>query len=112
MLINALRDSMKIENIGLLMQSVNGDADDESDDIIPEEKFYDYLCTAYEKFESALLGGKDIFPEIKDILSDYSGSVSSKEKLAEALCAMVYAYGAGTLSKKANKYYNDFVKEK
>ena len=110
MLINALRDSMKIENVGLLMQSVNGDADDESDDIISEEKFYDYLCEAFDKCENGLFG-PDIRKTVSDIIADYDpGTPEAKERLTEALCAMVYAYASGLLTKKANEHFDKLTK--
>ena len=46
LLISALRDGMNIEDVGELMVLINGDADDESDDIISEERLYDYFCQA------------------------------------------------------------------
>ena len=110
MLINALRDSMKIENVGLLMQRVNGDADDESDDIISEEKFYDYLCDAFDKCESGLFGA-DIRSTVTSVIADYDPATSdAKERLTEALCVMVYAYGSGILTKKANEHFEILTK--
>ena len=41
LLISSLREAMKIDSIGELMKMVNGNTDDESDDIISEEKMYD-----------------------------------------------------------------------
>ena len=109
LLINALRDSMKIETVGLLMQAVNGDTEDESDDIISEEKFYDLLCAAFDRCEASLLSGADIRSEISSIVSGHSGSAEAKERLTDALCAMVYAYGSGILNKKANEFLNTLI---
>ena len=43
-IINMLRDVIQIEKITSLLSYINGRLDDESDDIISEEKFYDLLC--------------------------------------------------------------------
>ena len=43
-LINMLRDVMKLENIIAIMRYINGSVEDESDDIIPDERLYDHLC--------------------------------------------------------------------
>ena len=44
LLISALRECMNIEDIGELMSMINGDTDDETDDIISETRLYDYFC--------------------------------------------------------------------
>ena len=41
LLIAALRDCMQIDRIGALMTYINGDADDEQDDIISDVALYD-----------------------------------------------------------------------
>ena len=41
LLIAHLRESMPIERVGELLSYINGDTDDESDDIITEEALYD-----------------------------------------------------------------------
>ena len=44
LMISMLRDSLKIDDVGELMRLINGDAEDESDDIIAETALYDLLC--------------------------------------------------------------------
>ena len=41
LLIAELRECMAIDRVGAMLAYVNGDADDESDDIITEERLYD-----------------------------------------------------------------------
>ena len=103
MLINALRGGLQIESIDTLMHAVNGDVNDESDDIVSEEKFYDYLCAAFEKCAPDMLCG-DVRTGVEQAISDYSGDTEAKRRLTDALCAMVSAYAAGILTKKANDH--------
>ena len=44
LLINMLRGAMKLEDIARLMNYVNGDVEDTSDDIIPDITLYNILC--------------------------------------------------------------------
>ena len=111
MLINALRDSMKIENVGELMRSVNGDTEDESDDIISEERFYDYLCRAFDSCENEFFE-QDVRDTVAGIASeDESLDAALKKRLTDALCAMAYAYAAGILIRKSSRYFNESINQ-
>lgn len=111
MLINYLRDSMKLENIGALMKYVNGNADDESDDIISEEQLLDYFCSIL----SAVNENPDIFTgveeTVKSTLKDYvSEKENADERLYNALIVMANAYIAGEFKKKAEHCFNKTIK--
>ena len=93
LLISALRDCMNIEDIGELMQLINGDTDDESDDIISEENLYDYFCKAVRNLDAQSLNDESIERTIITILEHEEGL--TKEKLTMALKVMVYAYISG-----------------
>lgn len=93
LLISSLRDAMKIDSIGELMRLVNGSADDESDDIIPEDKMYDYFCEAVSKAENAIPSLEEIPVLVKETVRDYAEPHQhAAERLQDALCVMVYAY--------------------
>ena len=111
MLINALRDSMKIDNVGKLMEAVNGDTEDESDDIISEERFYDHLCRAFDACEHMIFV-EDISGTVRAIVDKYEPGIGEdpKKRLTDALCTMVYAYAAGILIRKNNVYFNELTK--
>lgn len=100
LLISALRDSMNIEDIGDLMVLINGDTDDESDDIISETDLYDYFCRAIRSLDVISLSDEDINKVIDEILEN---EVENKEKLNIALKVMVYAYITGRSLKQVNK---------
>jgi len=44
LIINALRETMSLENVAKLLFYVNGVAGDKTDDIIPESELYGYMC--------------------------------------------------------------------
>ena len=52
MLINALRDCLLIERVGELTRYINGEIDDQSDDLIAEEALYDLFIEAAEELSA------------------------------------------------------------
>ena len=92
LLINALRECMYIEDIGSLMVYINGDVDDESDDIISEEDLYKLFSSLVYKLDDLDKVEELVDTEIKD------------EKLANCMKAMIYAYISGIMSKKSQSY--------
>ena len=91
LLISSLRDCMNIEEIGELMVLINGDTEDDSDDIVSEISLYDYFCKAINKLDSKSLDEEYIENTIIDLLSNET----HKEELILALKIMVYAYITG-----------------
>ena len=51
LIINMLRKSMQLENILRLMECVNGDVEDQSDDIIMDADLYIYIYKIIKKIE-------------------------------------------------------------
>ncbi len=98
LLISAVRECMNIEEIGELMMLINGDTDDESDDIISETKLYDYFCKAVKNLNELSLEGENIENSIAEILKNEDEA--NKDKLTLALKVMVYAYISGLCLKK------------
>ena len=112
LLISALRDCMKIEQIGELMSMVNGDPDDESDDIISEEQLYDYLCEAIGKLDFSGYHSEETEKIIDSITAGYVGpDDGAGERLKTALMTMVHAYLSGRHKQEADLYFSR-MKEK
>ena len=98
LLINALRDCMNIEDIGELLQLINGDADDESDDIISETDLYEVFCKAVRQLDERNLDISDL--PVSDERIFNSEDPQAADKLSLALKAMVYAYLSGNCMRK------------
>jgi len=94
LLINALKDCMYIEDVKSLMVYINGDVDDESDDIIGEDDLY--------KLFYDLISSIDDIEKIETIVDK---DVKNK-KLNVCMKAMLYAYYGSLLSKKSEGYLN------
>ena len=98
LLISALRDGMRIEDVGALLRYVNGDANDESDDMLPEDRLYDCFCRALET------GAEKAAAEL-------SLDPLPKKRLVAALEIMVNASAAGEYRRKAETLLSE-LKEK
>lgn len=97
LMINALKDSMKIDEIGKLMELVNGDVEDESDDLLSEVELYTLLSKVVYKLEK----DSDIEEVIKKEIKSQN---MDNDKLFIALEVMTNGYIASTHKKEANKY--------
>ena len=102
LLISSLRDCMNIEEIGELMVLINGDTEDESDDIVSESKLYDYFCKAIKEMDNRMLNDETINSVINNVLVNEDNP--NKGKIVYALKVMVYGFISGNCIKqiKAN----------
>ncbi|MBQ6217039.1 MAG: DUF1836 domain-containing protein [Erysipelotrichaceae bacterium] len=98
LLISALRDCMNIEDIGELMVLINGDTDDEGDDIISETALYDVFCEAVRELDEISLNMQEIEHCIDELVLHEDRN--AKERLSMALKVMVYAYLCGKCLKQ------------
>lgn len=103
LLISSLRDCMNIEEIGELMQLINGDTEDESDDIVSESRLYDYFCKAVREIDVRRLDEESITTAIETTLAEDD---PHRNKLLVALKVMVYAYFGGHCLKMVNDNLN------
>ena len=84
------------------MAMVNGNADDESDDIISEEKMYDYFCRISQSAQDNEIKMNDIPQFVQQSLNDYEApNETAFQRLCEAMTTMVYAYTAAEYKKCA-----------
>jgi hypothetical protein len=93
---------MRIESIGELMTAVNGDTDDESDDIISEQDLYGYFIGIAARLSQIDTAPKDIDELIVSVMSDYHSNKEQTERLRRALTVMAYAYIASGYKKRAD----------
>ena len=93
LIINALKECIKLEHIALLMSYVNGSTENESDDIIKESVLYNFLCDALQQMGQAndhSRGGVESVVEI--VIKEYKGPrPDSRIRIRNALTLMIYA---------------------
>ena len=93
LIINALKECIKLEHIALLMNYVNGTAVDNNDYIIRESELYNLLCDALGRMGKAQdqsRGGVEAVVEI--LIRGYkSPKPDSSARIRKALTLMIYA---------------------
>lgn len=103
-IINSLRESLPLERIAEIMEAVNGDVDDLSDDIIDESELYNRLCSVVLCGDDCYLSPLEIKASVKRELSNYHGPThDSKDRLTHALEIMALAYEASLLKSLAKR---------
>lgn len=110
LIVDMLRKSMQLEKIVRLMECVNGNVEDLSDDIIKDADLYTYIYKIIQKIkpvETFTLDRIDeiISEEINDYNGpgeNYTGNVSNtSQRLHEALRIIIMTYISSELRKRA-----------
>ena len=92
LIINALKECIKLENIVLLISYVNGTAEGGGSGIIKESELYNYLCEALKRMGRAELSHGGVDSVADAVIKDYIGPrVDSRGKVRRALSLMIYA---------------------
>ena len=93
LIINALKECIKLENIAQLMTYVNGTTEDNSDEIIKENDLYNYLCSALQRLgqvDDLSQGGVESL--VETAIKDYEGPTPyARVRIRKALTVMIYA---------------------
>ena len=93
LIINALKECIKLENIVQLMVYVNGYVDSGEDIIIKEYALYDYLCSALAQLGQADdLSRSGVESVVDKVIVDYvEPTPNARMKIRKALSVMIYA---------------------
>ena len=93
LIINELKECIKLEHIALLMTYINGEGEDSGGNIIKESAVYNYLCSALQRLgqaEDFSRGG--IESVVQAVIKDYKGTApSARFRIRKALTVMIYA---------------------
>ena len=104
LIITMLRSCMQLEHIAFLVQYINGDIDDDSDDIITDSRLYDYICRILEHIintgDCALEDIAAFVDKItaEDYVEPFAGA---RERLNRALEVIVVTYYSALLKRRA-----------
>ena len=107
LLINSMRDGMKIDRVGELFKLINGNTEDESDDIISEVRLFDIFCSIVSKLSSDVYDDSIVRKTVRS--QTHNGDVIDLDallRLRQALTVMVYAYTAGCYKKKCEEEFS------
>ena len=102
-IINMLKDSMQLEKICALLSYVNGDLDDESDDLIDDSQLYRYIVRLAALTEEHPPTGPDEAARwCQTAVSDFSEPVpGARDRVVRCLHVILTAYLATRLKREA-----------
>ncbi len=110
LIVDMLRKSMQLEKIVRLMECVNGNVEDQSDDIIKDADLYTYIYNIIQKIKPV---DKFTLDQVDEIISqeiydyngpgvNYTGKVSdTTQRLHDALRIIIMTYISSELRKRA-----------
>lgn len=107
LLINVLRASMKLEDIVKLMEYINGDVEDESDDILHDKDLFNLLCSSVITLndrKNVRIDSQNVL-DISEKMIPASISGEVRDKLRKALAIMLLAYRSAVLKNEAYALY-------
>ena len=107
LIINMLRSCMLLERVDILLHYINGDIDDVRDDIIPESRLYDYICTIYDRYiEDECECEAQLDEIIAETTAEYDEPrPGAHKRLNAALKIIIIAYLASIAGSKANELF-------
>lgn len=108
LMINALKNTLSIEQICKLLSYINGALDDEGDDTIDDTELYGaFVLVAGSVQKHGLTSESEMNRLIADGLKDYKESIpGAKERIEQALRIMITAWRAAQLQTKAQSMMN------
>ena len=105
LIINMLRSCIQLDKIALLLQYINGNIDDKSDDIIRDSVLYDYICRILDTLtRQDVCSTASIKEVISEQIADYEEAMEgARERLANALEIIVVAYYAALIKRRSDE---------
>ena len=109
LIINMLRDCMQLDRITFVIRYINGNVEDNTDDIISDSLLYDYICRILDRLldDDATYDISSLRSCISEVTADYEEAVSgARKRLDQALEIIIAAYYAALI-----KRYSDHMVE-
>ena len=112
-LINMLRSCMQLNHIAWLIEYINGDVEDTSDDIISDSDLYDEICKLLDSLSRCeTCSGETIRRLADEQLADYNETVEgARRRLRNALEIIVVSYYASLVKKSADAMLRELTGE-
>jgi len=105
LIINMLRSCMQLDHIAFLIEYINGDVEDTSDDIIKDSILYEYICRILNRItEMGCCALDSVSAVVEEMTTDYVEPMDgAKERLVRALEVIVITYYSALMKQKATR---------
>lgn len=95
--INMLKDVLQLEKICSLLSYVNGQLDDESDDLVDDSYLYEKAVWLIARSEECPASAEETGVWLKEALEDYPGPSEARERVERVLTVIWKGYLAARL---------------
>jgi predicted nucleotidyltransferase len=114
LIINMLRSCIQLDRIALLLQYINGNVDDMSDDIIRDSILYDYICRVLDRLmQRDACSMSTIKDVIADVINDYEeAQEGARDRLANAMEIIIVAYYANLIKHRSDEMLAALMNER
>ena len=114
LIINMLRACIQLDRIALLLQYINGNVDDLSDDIVRDSVLYDYICRVLDRLmQRDACSMSTIKDVIADVISDYEEvRAGARGRLANAMEIIIVAYYANLIKHRSDEMLAALMNER
>ena len=112
-LINMLRSCMQLNHIAWLIEYINGDVEDSTDDIISDSELYGVICELLDALSRCDVCDFETIRRVaEEQLADYREPVfGAKQRLLNALEIIVVSYYASLIKKSADAMLRELTGE-
>ncbi|MBP3519794.1 MAG: DUF1836 domain-containing protein [Oscillospiraceae bacterium] len=102
--VNMLKDVLQLEKICSLLSYVNGNLEDESDDLVDDSYLYEKAVWLIARSEDSQVTGI----QLKEALKDYSGTPEARERVERVLVAICKGYLSARLKAETEELISGF----
>jgi len=113
LIINALKECIKLEHIAKLMSYINGEAISGSEAVIKESTLYTYLCEALKQSSQSLDNSrKGIEGVIDNVIKDYKDpDPNTRGRIRKALILMMFACVCTDVKRRTEAMMGQILRE-
>lgn len=103
LIINMLRSCMQLDRIAFLIKYINGNPNDDSDNIISDSELYDYICRILDRIVNNKVSGITLATCIAQETEEYEEKIGgARRRLNTALEIILTAYYAALVKASAD----------
>lgn len=108
LIINMLKDVLQLEKICSLLSYVNGQLNDESDDLVDDSYLYEKAVWLIAQSEDSRAAAQETGGRLKEALKDYPGTPEARERVERVLIVICKGYLSARLKAETEKLISGF----
>ena len=112
LIINMLRDCLQLDRITFVIRYINGNVEDQADDIISDSLLYDYICRILDRLldDDATYDISSLRTCISEVTADYEETVGgARKRLDQALEIIIAAYYAALIKRYSDRMIEELI---